>query len=131
MDKPVPIPDRDSAPFWEGMRAGEVRLQRCTACGTWRWPARAICNRCHGFDAEWVAVGGTGTVISWIRTHQAFLPAFQDDLPYVTVTVQLDEQADLQMIGGLADRDIEPEIGMRVRAAFTDGDQPLVFWRPL
>ena len=128
-DRPLPHPDRDSAPYWEGVRAGELRLQRCSSCGAWRWPARAICNRCHSFAAEWVAVSGLGTIISWVRTHQVFMRAFQDDVPYVTVEVQLDEQDDIRMIGRLADPGTPPVIGMRVRASFA-GDPPLVEWRP-
>jgi uncharacterized OB-fold protein len=133
MEKLAPVPDRDSAPFWEGARAGELRLQRCKGCGVYRWPARAICNRCHSFDADWVAASGRGTVTSWIRTHQAFMRAFQDEVPYTVIQVQLDEQADIQIIGRLADPAIEPVIGMRVRAAFepADGDPPLIVWQTL
>ena len=131
-DRPVPILDRDSAPFWDGVRAAEIRLQRCTGCRALRWPARAICNRCHSFDAEWIAVSGLGTVTSWIRTHQPFMRAFADDVPYAVVQVQLDEKSDIQMIGRLADPALEPVIGMRVRAGFepTAGDPPLVVWEP-
>jgi hypothetical protein len=127
-DRPVPHPDRDSAPYWEGVSAGELRLQRCSGCGAYRWPARAICNRCHSFQAEWVAVSGLGTIISWVRTHQVFMRAFQDDVPYVTVEVQIDEQDDIRMIGRLAAP--APVIGMRVRALF-EGDPPLTVWHPV
>jgi uncharacterized OB-fold protein len=132
-DRPVPVPDRDSAPFWDGVAAGELRLQCCRGCGAWRWPARAICNRCHSFEADWVAASGRGTVISWIRTHQPFMRAFQDDIPYATIQVQLDEQDDIQMIGRLSDPGLEPVIGLRVEAGFTSigGEPPLVVWRPL
>jgi len=129
-DKPLPRPDRDSAPYWEGIAAGELRLQRCTDCGAWRWPARAICNRCRSFAAEWVKASGLGTVVSWIRTHQLFIRSFADDVPYVTMEVQLDEQDDIRLIGRLAEPGREPEIGMRVRAEFTR-DPALVVWRPV
>ena len=128
--RPRPQPTPETMHFWEGTRAGELRLQRCNGCGAWRWPARAICNRCHSFAAEWVAVSGLGTITSWIRTHQAFMRAFQDDVPYAVIQVQLDEQDDIQIIGRLADPTLEPVIGMRVRAGFAPagGDPPLVVW---
>jgi uncharacterized OB-fold protein len=129
-DKPLPQPDRDSAPYWEGIAAGELRLQRCMDCGAWRWPARAICNRCRSFAAEWVEASGLGTIVSWIRTHQLFIRSFADEVPYVTVEVRLDEQADIRLIGRLAEPSIKPEIGMRVRAEFTK-DPALVLWRPM
>jgi hypothetical protein len=129
-DKPLPQPDRDSAPYWEGVAAGEIRLQRCSDCGAWRWPARAICNRCRSFAAQWMKASGLGTVVSWIRTHQVFIRNFADEVPYVTVEVQLDEQDDIRLIGRLVEPGIEPEIGMRVRAEFTS-DPALVVWRPV
>jgi uncharacterized OB-fold protein len=127
-DKPIPIPDRDSTPYWNGVAARELRLQRCVDCGAWRWPARAICNRCRSFAADWVRASGLGRVVSWIRTHQPFIHSF--DTPYVTVEVQLDEQDDIRLIGSLAEPDLIPLIGMRVRAEFK-GDPALVVWRPI
>ena len=35
--------------------------------------------------------------------RQSFLPGFDDDLPFVLVDVELDEQADLRLIGRLVD----------------------------
>jgi uncharacterized OB-fold protein len=125
-------PDRDSLPFWERVDAGELRIQRCR-CGTLRWPARAICNRCRSFDADWVALAGTGTVISWTRTHQVFAAAFKDEVPYVTLLVRLDEQDDLQMIGAFTEPGIDPTEGMRVKAVIrpVTADRSLVFWQPI
>ncbi len=131
--RPLPVPDRDSLPFWEGVRAGELRVQRCLGCGALRWPARAICNRCHSFDVEWIRLGGAGVVKSWIKTHRGFSPAFEGDLPYSVVLVQLAEQDDIQMIGRLSAPEIEPYEGMRVEAVFAPvaEDVTLVFWRPV
>ena len=128
--KPLPRPDRDSKPYWDALAAGELRIQRCTACGTLRWPARAICNKCRSFDHDWALMSGRGTIKSWIRPHQRFHPAFTDDLPYVTLLVELAEQADIQIIGAFADRDDEPATGRAVRAVFRgDIDSgPILFW---
>jgi uncharacterized OB-fold protein len=132
-DRPMLPPDRDSLPFWEGIDAGELRVQRCRSCGARRWPARAICNRCRSFDAEWVVLSGTGTVISWTRTHQVFAAAFKGEVPYVTLLVRLDEQDDLQMIGAFAEGGVAPAAGMRVKAVFrpVTADRSLIFWEPL
>ncbi len=114
---PEPTPDLDSQPFWDGLAAGELRVQRCTSCGALRWPARAICHRCGRFDAEWVACAGRGVVQSWIRTHQVFAPAFRDRVPYVVVRIALEEDAGIRLIGGWqAARD--PEVGEAVVARF-------------
>jgi hypothetical protein len=30
---PVPVPTPETAPFWAGMLAGELRIQKCNSCG--------------------------------------------------------------------------------------------------
>ena len=42
----IPVPTPETAHFWEGARAGELRLQRCTACGEAYFPPRAFCPDC-------------------------------------------------------------------------------------
>ena len=128
--KPLPFPDRDSQGFWAGLREGELRVQRCRGCGALRWPPRGVCHRCRGFDSEWVALSGRGRVVSWVRTHQVFAPAWRDDVPYDVVQVALDEQDDLQLIGRLDGA--RPEGGLRVRARFVrvDAEHTLLHWEP-
>ena len=128
--KPLPHPDRDSEPFWRGLREGALCVQRCRGCGALRWPPRAICNRCRGFDCEWIALSGRGRIASWVCTHQVFSPAWRDEVPYVVVQVALDEQDDLQLIGRL--EDAAPERGLPVRARFVRVDDAvtLLHWEP-
>jgi uncharacterized OB-fold protein len=129
--KLLPAPDRDSQPFWDGVRAGELRVQRCDGCGAYRWPARAVCNRCHSFEATWTPLSGRGRIVSWITTHQVFMKAYADDTPYAVVLVTLDEQDDLQLVGNLMGGR-EPADGMPVRAVFapvTD-EATLLQWEP-
>jgi len=89
--KPLPRINDDTRPFWEGCRAHELRVQKCTACGHVRWPASIICPQCHSRKTTWITVAGTGTVYSFVVYHVAFHPAFRDDLPYVVAVVELTE----------------------------------------
>ena len=129
--KPVPHPDRDSQPYWEFIRKGELRLQRCDRCGTWRFPPRALCGSCRSFDSTWTATQGLGRVTSWITTHQVFAPAYRSEVPYHVVQVSLDEQADLILPGQLVPG-VTPCADLRVRAvarAIAEGVS-LIFWEP-
>jgi len=130
-EKPLPYPDRDSQPYWQALSEGRFELQRCDACETLRWPPRAICNRCHSFDATWGEVPRNGRIVAWTRTHQVFAPAFRDDVPYVNVQVALDEQDDILMIGGWCGEG-EPHAGQRVRMRLVDARSgfKLPFWEP-
>ena len=127
----APTQDRDSKPYWDGLREGAFRLQRCIACSALRWPAREICNRCRSFENEWPDQDGAGSVESWIRTHQAFAPALRDVVPFRVVQIRLDVQEDLLLIGGwLSDR--EPIRGEPVKLEIVEshtGDH-LPCWKP-
>ncbi|MEU5878361.1 OB-fold domain-containing protein [Spirillospora sp. NPDC047279] len=131
--RPRPEADRDSAPWWEAVRRHELIVQCCEECGTLRFPARAICNRCRCRMYEWVPVRGTATVYSWIVNHQVFMRSMADEVPFPVLLVRLDEGDDLLMYGDLAEgeaADLRP--GLPVEAVFVDVDDTttVVHWRP-
>jgi uncharacterized OB-fold protein len=91
IDKPLPAVTEDGAPYWEGCRQGQLRVQRCTACGTFRFPPSVLCAGCLGESHEWVALSGRGIVYSFIIVHRPQHPAFFADAPYNVVIVELEE----------------------------------------
>ncbi len=130
--KPLPEPSETSRPFWEGVRARELRLQRCRDCGKHVFYPRAICPFCLSEYLEWVTASGKGKVYSHTVVRRAMHPAFREDLPYVLAIVELDEGPRLttNIVG------VEPEgvrVDMRVRAAYDDvtPDITLLKFEPL
>ena len=89
--KPEPVPTALSAPYWEGLRAGELRLQACAAYGRIRHYPRLLCSHCHGRACVWRVASGHGRVHSYTVAHYAYHPAFAAELPYTLVTVDLAE----------------------------------------
>jgi uncharacterized OB-fold protein len=123
-DLPKPIPEPDTEPFWAALKDGELRIQRCGACGTMRHPPRPMCANCNSFDVEWVAVEGTGTVFSYIVSHQAVHPALVDRVPFGTVVVELDEGP--RLVSNLVGvPPAELSIGTRVRVVPTRLDDEI------
>jgi uncharacterized OB-fold protein len=118
VNRPLPHADRDSAPWWEALARHELLVQRCGACGAWRFPPRAICNRCTSFDVEWAPISGRGTVAWWVVNHHPFTDAFAT--PYAVVTVRLREQDDVLMIGSYRGDLATLCAGLAVRAVFDD-----------
>ena len=78
----LPEPTVIDAPFWDGLRAGELRLQHCTGCQSFQYPAETFCYDCGSADLEWEAASGGGTVYSFITVHQRYHAAFAENLPY-------------------------------------------------
>ncbi|MBV8950590.1 MAG: hypothetical protein JOZ99_06930, partial [Actinobacteria bacterium] len=73
---PHPDPNALEAPFWDACRAHELRIQRCTGCGTLRHHPRPRCPACRSASYDWARVRGTGTVHSWTMCHPPVLPGF-------------------------------------------------------
>jgi uncharacterized protein len=115
-DIPLPMPTPDSKPYWEGLREGRLLIQKCGRCGKLRHYPRPVCDACFAMEFEWIAASGRGTVHSWTQTHHAFLPMFAADLPYVLVTVDLEEG--VRMIARLKHGNGTVEIGALVECTF-------------
>ena len=88
-----PLPDVDdplTAPFFAGAARGELVITRCDTCGDYVWYPQDACPR-DGDALTWTAVSGRGTLFSWAVLRRAFLPAFEDRVPFVTALVALAE----------------------------------------
>lgn len=89
--KPLPQPNPDTKPFWNGCRKHELRFQKCRNCSHVRWPPSIICPMCYTQGTEWIRAGGRGKIYTFVVYHQAFHKAFENDLPYVTAIIELEE----------------------------------------
>ena len=108
----LPDPDWDVArPFWDGCRAGELRIPRCRACERFVWYPAAACPGCGGPDHAWTRVTGRGRLFTWVRVHRAFLPGYEGRVPFVTALVELDDDPRVRLATFLAD---VPAGGLRV-----------------
>ena len=107
-----PMMSMEAQPYWDGLQAGQLRVQRCGACGQLRHYPRPMCPACQSFEVGWVALAGHGTVHSWTRPHQSALPGFADQVPFTLVTVDMAEG--VRLLGRLLDNDLA---GLQVGAA--------------
>ena len=123
-----PQQNRDTAYFWEGTKAGELRIQTCNSCGARRHPPGPACPDCGALDRGHVVASGRGTVFSYVVHRHPPVPG--RELPILLVLVDLDEG--VRMVGELVDTEPEKvEIGMPVVVDFQriDDDLTLPVWR--
>jgi uncharacterized OB-fold protein len=123
-----PQQNRDTAYFWEGTRAGEVRIQTCNACGALRHPPGPACPACGALDRGHVVASGRGTVYSYVVHRHPPVPG--RELPILLVLVDLEEG--VRMVGELVGTEPDKvEIGMPVVVDFQriDDDLTLPVWR--
>ncbi|HKA15635.1 MAG TPA: OB-fold domain-containing protein [Myxococcota bacterium] len=121
--RPRPAQSRDNAFFWEGVAAGELRIQRCAGCKVLRHPPGPMCPHCHSLDWDTVTASGRGHVYSYVVAHHPPVPPFS--YPNAIALIELDEGTRLvSNLVGIDPGDIA--IGLRVRVEFTRVDEDLV-----
>ena len=117
-DKPLPSPDPETRPFWDGCREGVLLIQKCSDCGEVRFPPTSYCPHCRSGAFDWIRASGRGRVFSWIVVrHPVPKEVYAGDVPYVVALVTLDEG--VRMVANI--RGLEPEdvaADMRVEAMF-------------
>jgi uncharacterized protein len=115
--RPLPTVDGPDQPFWRALRRREVRVQRCSNCGTSRFPATRFCPHCRSEALAWHAVAPTGIVETWCIFHRGYFEGI--DVPYTVIQVRLDCGVRLfsNPVGIAA---AELRIGLPVEAVFED-----------
>ncbi|MEX0682809.1 MAG: Zn-ribbon domain-containing OB-fold protein [Dehalococcoidia bacterium] len=89
--KPLPSPSAVSQPFWDGLAVGELRVQKCDACGRYVFYPRPFCPHCLSDSLTWTPLSGRGRVYTYTIVRRAMNPAFTADVPYVFAIVELEE----------------------------------------
>ena len=126
--QPAAANDGLDAPFWEGTRAHELRVQRCRECQLHQWGPEWMCHACNSLELEWVAVEPVGNIYSWQRPHHPVHRALSERGPYIIVLVELPAADNIRMVGNLLGDPLqEVEIGTPVSVVFEDRDGDLDF----
>jgi uncharacterized OB-fold protein len=122
---PIPVaePSGLSAPYWEGLKAGVLKVQRNPRTGAWQWPAQWIAHDDRGFGLEWVEVEPFGLIYSWTRIWHPVHPALKDACPYIVVVVELPKVGGVRLLGNLlGEARQEVLIGAEVEGVFEHHD---------
>jgi uncharacterized OB-fold protein len=127
-------PSPDALEFWEGCRAGELRLPHCNPCGESFFYPRTLCPRCGSRDLSWRTASGRGRLHSFCVQFQCAVPGYREATPFVTALIDLDEGP--RMMSLLVEAGTDPagiRIGTPVEVQFRDTDSgwSLPVFRPV
>lgn len=84
----IPVPTPETQHYWDGAKAGELRLQRCTDCGHIYFPPRPFCPTCGSRSVEVFTASGRGRLFSYVINH---LPSPGFTPPFAIAVVELEE----------------------------------------
>jgi acyl dehydratase/uncharacterized OB-fold protein len=118
-NKPLPQPTTISQPFWDGLKARQVRLQQCADCSHWIFFPRAHCPRCASAKLDWHDVSGAATLYTYTVARIPTLPEFADEMPQILAVVEFDEGPHLNTtLVGIDEAALQ--VGMRLRPVFDE-----------
>ena len=115
VQRPAPIADTDSAPYWQAANERRLLIQYCPRCDRHQFYPRLLCRVCLG-PVTLVEAAGTGVIYSFTVVHRA-PPGF--DTPYVVALVDLDEGPRM-MANLVGAAPAQAAIGQRVRVTYED-----------
>jgi len=126
---PVPEVAGDPAtrPFWDGIKAGRLLLERCLRCQAVIWYPRGFCPRCGSAATEWIEASGRGTVYTYTVARRSF-GGWAAAVPYVIAYIELAEGPRVlsNVVGAAPD---EVSIGLEVEVVMK-ADGGAYWFRP-
>ena len=118
-EKPLPVVDAESRPFWEAAKAHKLALQQCGDCGRFIYYPRALCPHCSSAELAWRDASGEGAIHTFTIARRGAGAAFKEDAPYVIALIDLKEGP--RMLSNIVTADVEAvRIGQAVRVVFDD-----------
>lgn len=120
-EKPIPVPNADTKPFWDACNEERLIVQKCRSCGHVQFYPRALCVKCEARDLDWREAEPAGKVHSFTIVHRAPTPAFKETAPYVLALIDLEDG--FRMMMNIVDCDHgKIAIDMPVHIVFEDRD---------
>lgn len=111
---------------------GRLRLQRCSTCGTYRFPPRRVCANCGGWTATWEVASGRGLVWSFAIFHKSYLPEFDDLVPYNVAVIELAEGPRvISNVVGVDPADLRIDLPVEATPGIAPDGRPVVKFRPV
>jgi uncharacterized OB-fold protein len=127
----LPRPTDYNRPFFT---SGELRVQRCEACGLVQHPPMDVCRRCQSQRFAYETATGTGSISSFTIVHHAVDRRLEASVPYNVVVVALDDHPSVMVVGNVVDAGPdELAIGAKVRCTFAEVEDELAgetLWLP-
>ena len=87
--------------FFDSLREGRLTTTRCDKDGTWHWPPRVVCPKCHSDALVWTDLPMTGRVYAFSAVLAGAPMGMESEVPFVVGLVDL-EGVPLRLFGRIA-----------------------------
>lgn len=101
--------------------SGELRLQRCAACGVVQHPPGEVCHACQAMEFDYVAARPLGVVETFTIVHHVVHPMLKQNIPYNVAVISLLDYPHVRIVGNVIDAAPDQmRIGLPVRCTWAE-----------
>lgn len=106
--------------YWDWTAKGELRTQRCAACGERAWPVVKACEHCGSTDLPFEPLSGRGKVVAWATFERDYYRGALP-IPWDTILVELEDgPLFISNPQGFGWRDIVPDMPVKVAFLYAE-----------
>ena len=133
LERPAPVPNDLTKPFWDACNERRLVLQNCTACARLHYPPTQRCGKCGSADhLEWKEVQGKGHIDVYFVIRDSRIRGFQSAMPVNFAVITLDEDPGINFLSNLPGRaagDVPQGAAVEVMFEKTGNGQMIPEWR--
>jgi uncharacterized OB-fold protein len=132
LERPAPVANELTKPFWDACNEKRLVLQNCTACQRLHYPPAQKCGKCGAGNMEWKEVKGTGHIDVFFVIRDSRIKGFRSAQPVNFAVITLDEDPGINFLSNLPGRqpgDVKPGSPVEVMFEQTSNGQFIPEWR--
>ena len=132
LERPAPVPNDLTKPFWDACNERRLVLQNCTACSRLHYPPTQKCGKCGSDKLVWKEVQGKGHIDVYFVIRDSRIRGFQSAMPVNFAVITLDEDPGINFLSNLPGRaagDVPQGAPVEVIFEQTSNGQLLPEWK--
>ena len=104
LERPAPVANALTKPFWDACNERRLVLQNCTACDRLHFPPTQKCSKCGSDKLVWKEVKGRGHIDVGFVIRDSRVKGFQPAQPLNFALITLDEDPGINFLSNLPGR---------------------------
>lgn len=102
LERPAPVPNELTKPFWDACNEKRLVLQNCSTCNRLHYPPAQKCGKCGSADKlVWKQVQGKGRIDVYFVIRDSRIRGFRSAQPINFALITLDEDSGINFLSNL------------------------------
>jgi uncharacterized protein len=132
LERPAPVANELTKPFWDACNERRLVLQHCSACDRLHYPPAQKCSKCGAGNMTWKDVKGRGHIDVFFVIRDSRIKGFRSAQPVNFALITLDEDPGINFLSnlpGMRPGEVTPGSPVEVIFEKTSNGQLLPEWQ--